>query len=75
LLNVSYKILWVSSCIIRPEQTGLYPGAAYLETVLTSWESVEWAKESMQQILLLKIAFEKTYDKVDWSFILICFPG
>jgi hypothetical protein len=34
-----------------------------------TWEAMEWARESGQQALFLKIDFDKAYDHIDWTFI------
>ena len=37
--------------------------------VVSAWEAVEWAHEIGQQCMMLKIDFNKAYDRVDRSFI------
>jgi hypothetical protein len=37
--------------------------------VISAWEAMEWAKETSQQALFLKIDFDKAYDWIDWTFI------
>lgn len=36
---------------------------------LSTWEAMEWVQETSQQCLVLKIDFDKAYDRIDWSFI------
>lgn len=35
-----------------------------------AFEVMEWVKESDQDLVLLLVDFEKTYDKVNWMFLL-----
>jgi hypothetical protein len=34
-----------------------------------AFEAMEWVKESDQDLVLLLVDFEKTYDKVNWMFL------
>lgn len=79
LLNISYKIIYKTitlnlhtllSMIIQLEQIGFIHGWYILDNVLVLWECMEWAYHSQQDILFLKINFEKAYDKIEWSLIL-----
>lgn len=38
--------------------------------MLVVWEGMEWARLSNQRILFIKIDFKKSYDKIEWIFIL-----
>jgi hypothetical protein len=48
---------------------GFVLGRFILDTVNYAWEAMEWARETGQYSLLLKIDFVKAYDRVDWSFV------
>lgn len=38
--------------------------------MIASWEVIEWDRESLQKALLLKIEFDKSYERVPWTFII-----
>ena len=38
--------------------------------MIASLEAMEWARECLQQALFLKIDFDKSYERVDWTFII-----
>jgi len=41
-----------------------------VDGVLVINEVVDWAKNSNQEVLILKVDFEKAYDSVEWSFLM-----
>lgn len=44
-------------------------GRNLVDGVLVINEVVDWANKSNQEVLILKVDFEKAYDSVDWSFL------
>lgn len=42
-----------------------------MENLVTSWESMEWARTSNQDAAMFLVDFEKAYDRVEWDFILM----
>lgn len=79
LLNVSYKILAKAMQIhlqpllkdvISPEQSAFLPFHHILGNILLQYETVEWAKNSNQDLIFLKLDFTKAYDVVSWDFLL-----
>lgn len=54
--------IWVKS-----SQTGFVRGRNILDNVFLVYESMEWAKESSQDLILLMVDFEKAYDRVNWT--------
>jgi hypothetical protein len=40
-----------------------------LDNVFLAYEAMEYAKETKQELIILMIDFEKTYDRVNWSFM------
>jgi hypothetical protein len=57
------KRIWLLVAkIIHKEQTGFIKGEINLDNLITAWEGLEWAQESEQKALLLKIDFDKAYD-------------
>ena len=78
LLNVSFKIFTkvgtnqiseVAQTIIRPTQTTFMPGRHILEGVVILHETIHELHRKKLDGVLLKIDFEKAYDKVNWSFL------
>lgn len=41
-----------------------------MDNILTIWEGMEWDRISGQNIIFIKIDFEKAYDCIEWWFIL-----
>jgi hypothetical protein len=54
---------------IRPSQTRFVEGKSILDNMFLTFEAMEWAKESNQNLILLLLDFEKAYDKVNWTFL------
>jgi len=54
--------------IIKPNQTGFVEGKSILDNIFLAQESLEWAVESNQDLLLLLLDFEKTFDRIEWGF-------
>jgi hypothetical protein len=78
LLNTSYKffakaiqlrIQAMMVDLISEDQSAFLPGRYILDNVLCQHELVEWAKESHQDLVLLKLDFRKAYESVSWSFL------
>jgi hypothetical protein len=55
--------------VIRPNQTGFVAGRSILDNVFLARESMEWAKESNQRIVLLMPDFENAFHKINWGFL------
>jgi hypothetical protein len=77
LLNVSFKIftkvgtnriIQIAETVIRPTQTTFMPGRHILEGVVILHETIHELHRKKMDGILLKIDFEKVYDKVKWSF-------
>jgi hypothetical protein len=78
LLNVCYKIITktlnnrLSSCInkvISENQFGFIKGKYILDCVVALHEIIHEVKKKKQNGIILKIDFEKAYDKVNWQFL------
>ena len=78
LLNVDYKcftklltnrLVPVAQKIIGENQTGFIKGRNILEGVLVLHEVLHELRRSKKQGLVLKIDFEKAYDRVNWNFL------
>ncbi|MCO5563516.1 hypothetical protein L7F22_017160 [Adiantum nelumboides] len=80
MLNTVYKIFakvvanrithvlmkWISS-----EQKGFIKGRNLIEAVISLWEGIEYAQDSKQDVVFVKVDFDKAYDRLEWSFILL----
>ena len=78
LLNVSFKIFTkvatnrltsIAQKVISPTQTAFLPGRNIMEGVVVLHETMHELHRKKQDGVILKIDFEKAYDKVKWSFI------
>jgi hypothetical protein len=78
MLNVSFKIFTkvlanrftsVAKRVIRPSETAFLPGRYILEGVVILNETIHEMKKKKQKGVLLKLDFEKAYDKVSWNFL------
>lgn len=78
LLNVDYKcftkvltnrLVPIAQKVIDSNQTGFIKGRNILEGVVVLHEVLHELRVSMQKGLILKIDFEKAYDRVNWSFL------
>ena len=78
LLNVSFKIFTkvgtnrltgVADKVVKPTQTAFMPGRHILEGVVVLHETIHELHRNKMDGVLLKIDFEKAYDKVNWSFL------
>jgi hypothetical protein len=78
LLNVSFKIFTkvstnrisqVAAKVICPTQTAFLPERNIMEGVIVLHEIIHEMHRKKQNGLIFKIIFEKTYDKINWSFV------
>ena len=79
ILNISYKIIAkllanritkVLDSIILMTQTRFIKGRFILENLVTSWETMHWAKADNQNLAMILLDFEKAYDKIEWHFVI-----
>lgn len=78
LLNSTYKVQAkliaarlkpMLPSLIQPSQTGFVPKRNILNNIFAAEESIEWAVESKQDLVLMLLDFEKAFDRVNWSFL------
>jgi hypothetical protein len=78
LLNVSFKIFTkvatirlntVADHVVRPSQTAFMQGRNILDGFAILHETVHELHTKKLNGVILKIDFEKAYDKVKWSFL------
>ena len=55
--------------VISPYQTAFIPGQNILEGVVILQEILHELKATKNSGVILKLDFEKAYDKVDWNFL------
>ena len=78
LLNVSFKIftkvlnnrlLKLADKLIGPSQTAFILGRYIMEGVVTLHETIHELHRRKKDAIILKLYFEKAYDKLKWPFI------
>ena len=78
LLNVIYKIITkvltlrlteAAARVISKNQTAFIPGRSILDGVVILQEVLHDLKSGKQEGIILKLDFEKAYDRVSWSFL------
>ena len=78
LLGCLYKLLakvlakrlaGVMYSIISSNQSAFLKGRNLVDGVMVINELVDYAKKSKEEVLILKVDFEKAYDSVDWNFL------
>ena len=78
LLNLVYKIitkvltLWLTEVVdrvISKNQTAFITGRSILDGVVILQEVVHELKRTKQEGIILKLDFEKAYDRVSWHFL------
>ena len=78
VLNVSFKIFpkvgtnrlnKVAQTMVSPTQTAFMPGGNIMEGVVILHETIHELHTKKRDGVILKIDFEKAYDKVKWSFL------
>jgi hypothetical protein len=59
----------VASAVVQLTQTSFMPGCHILEGVLVLHETIHELHHKKLDRVLLKIDFEKAYNKVNWDFL------
>jgi hypothetical protein len=63
------RILKVADKLIGPSQTAFVPGRYIMEGVVTLHETIHELHRKKQDGVILKLDFEKAYDKLKWPFV------
>jgi hypothetical protein len=78
LINCSFKVFGkalnnrlvaISDRLLAPNQTTFVKGKFILESVVSAHEIILDAMKNKDKGLVLKLDYEKTYDRVDWEFL------
>jgi hypothetical protein len=59
----------VADKVVRQSQTTFMPGRNILEGAVVLHETVHELHKKKKTGVILKLDFEKAYDKVNWSFV------
>lgn len=51
--------------IVRPNQTGYVQGRCIIDNIFLAQESLTWAENSNQELVLLLLDFDKAFDRID----------
>ena len=54
---------------ILPSQTGFVPNRFIFDNLYLAYESMQCAKDSDQDLTIVLMDFDKTYNRVSWSFL------
>jgi hypothetical protein len=63
------RILKVADKVIGPSQTAFIPGHYIMEEAVMLHETIHELHRRKQDGVILRLDFEKAYDKLKWSFI------
>ena len=63
----------VAQTVVSPTQTAFMPGRNIMEGVVILHETIHELHTKKRDGVILKIDFEKAYDKVKWSFFNKCY--
>jgi hypothetical protein len=78
LINYSFKIFAkalnnrlerICDRLLAPNQTAFVRGRYILESVVSAHEILHDSIKNTEKGLILKLDYEKTYDRVDWQFL------
>jgi hypothetical protein len=78
LLNISFKIFTkvatnrisqIAQKVISSSQSAFMPGRNIMEGMIVLHETIHEMHRKKQNGLMLKIDFEKAYDKINWPFV------
>jgi phosphate starvation-inducible protein PhoH len=61
------RIVQIAETVIRLTQTAFMPGRHILEGVVILHETIHELHRNKMDVILMKIDYERAYDKVKWS--------
>lgn len=53
---------------ILPSQTWFVPNRCIVDNIFLAFEAMTWTRKNQQDLSMLLLDFEKTYDRVNWTF-------
>lgn len=56
----------IDTCILF---RNCHPKRCIIDNVVLAYESIDWAIESKQDMVLILLVFKKAYDRMEWSFL------
>ena len=65
LESLTMRIQSISRYVVRKEKIGFVQGRFILDTVVSTYETMEQARDTSRQCLMLKTNFNEAYDHVD----------
>jgi hypothetical protein len=63
------RITEVAKKVISPTQSAFLPGTNIMEGVIVLHETIHEMHRKKQSRVILKLDFENSYDKINWSFV------
>jgi hypothetical protein len=66
---IANKLMMIASKVTRPSQTAFIPGHYIMEGVVILHETLHELEKRKLSGVVLKLYFEKAYDRVNWSFL------
>ena len=66
---LALKYLQMSDRLISSSQSAFLPGRFILDGVVTLHESLHELNGNNKDVVILKLNFEKVYDKIKWPFL------
>jgi hypothetical protein len=66
---IANRAALVPAKVIRPSQTTFIPERFIMERVVTLHETIHEMHRKKKNGIILKLDFEKVYDKVKWPFV------
>jgi hypothetical protein len=66
---ITNRLALVAQKVIQPTQTTFIPGRNIMEGEVILHETIHKLYRRKQNGVILKIDFEKAYDKIKWSFV------
>lgn len=66
---ITNRVDLIAAKVIRPSQTAFIPGRFIMEGVVILHETIHEMHRKKKNGVILKLDFEKVYDKVKWPFV------
>jgi hypothetical protein len=63
------RVTHIAQKTISPSQMAFFPGRNIMKGVIVLHETIHEMHRKKQNGIIFKIDFEKSYDKISWSFV------